>query len=89
MIFKILNIQDLDLFHFHPKNILVATYVSHVLISAINFPKSTLRREGTNLKPFDNRVSWAVVSIFEDLLKISYFLDFLGFSLLCIFEIST
>jgi hypothetical protein len=40
-------------------------------MSAINFPISTLRREGTNLKPLDNKLFCDVVKILDDLLLIA------------------
>jgi hypothetical protein len=35
-------------------------------MSAINFPISTLRREGTNLKPLDNKLFCDVINILEE-----------------------
>ena len=46
--------------------------LSQDCMSAINFPMSSLRREGTNLKSLDSKLFYDVVNILDDLLKISH-----------------
>jgi hypothetical protein len=46
--------------------------LSQIFMSANDFPISTLRREGTHLKPLDNKLFCDVINILDDLLKISH-----------------